>query len=132
MAVQGSPIPAERIEGRIHLLGGQKVVLSTDRAELYGGEPRLLVQAVKRNRDHFPAEFLGPLTRPEFAALKSQIVISGYISHGATNPRKGLHPRVPPWRTKRRRGPLCRAVPPGGRGSLRDFTPGTGGPSLGT
>lgn len=49
------PIPAERIESRIYLLRGHKVMLSTDLADLYEVEPRALVQAVKRNmerRDH--------------------------------------------------------------------------------
>ena len=45
-------IPLERIEGKILLIRGQKVMLSTHLAELYDVEPRALVQAVKRNADH--------------------------------------------------------------------------------
>ena len=49
-------IPIERIEKRIFFLRGEKVMLSTDLAELYEVEPRVLVQAVKRNRDRFPED----------------------------------------------------------------------------
>src|SRR5438552_14286647 len=48
-------IPSERIEKRILLLRGQKVIMSTDLAELYEVEPRILVQAVKRNSMRSPA-----------------------------------------------------------------------------
>jgi hypothetical protein len=49
---------AERIERRIFLLRGQKVMLSADLARLYNVEPRALVQAVKRNLERFPADFM--------------------------------------------------------------------------
>ncbi len=71
-------IPVERIQRRIYLIRGQKVMLSMDLAELYGVEPRVLVQAVKRNMDRFPADFMFQLSRSEFAALKSHIVISSW------------------------------------------------------
>ncbi len=71
-----SLIPVERIEKRIFFLRGDKVMLSTDLAELYEVEPRVLVQAVKRNRDRFPEDFMFQLSRREFERLKSQIVIS--------------------------------------------------------
>ena len=64
------------IENRILILRGQKVMLSTDLAELYGVEPRVLVQAVKRNLDRFPKDFMFQLSADEFEILKSQIVIS--------------------------------------------------------
>jgi len=76
MSSKLSIIPAERIESHIFFLRGHKVMLSTDMAELYGVEPRVLVQAVKRNIDRFPADFMFQLSRPEFANLKSQIVTS--------------------------------------------------------
>jgi hypothetical protein len=76
MAVKQGVIPVERIEKRIFFLRGQKVMLSTDLAELYQVEPRILVQAVKRNIDRFPEDFMFQLTQEEFANLKSQIVIS--------------------------------------------------------
>ncbi len=51
-------ILSERIEKRIFFLRGQRVMLSMDLAELYGVEPRVLVQAVKRNIERFPADFM--------------------------------------------------------------------------
>ncbi len=76
MAVKQGVIPVERIEKRIFFLRGQKVMLSTDLAELYQVEPRILVQTVKRNIDRFPEDFMFQLMQEEFANLKSQIVIS--------------------------------------------------------
>ena len=78
MAVKQGVIPVERIEKRIFFLRGPKVMLSTDLAELYQVEPRILVQAVKRNIDRFPEDFMFQLTQEEFANLKSQIVISSW------------------------------------------------------
>ena len=49
-------IPAERIEQKILFLRGEKLMLSTDLARLYGVEPRTLIQAVKRNRQRFPPD----------------------------------------------------------------------------
>jgi len=66
----------ERIEKKILLVQGQKVMLSTDLAELYGVEPRVLVQAVKRNIERFPKDFMFQLNDEEFKNLKSQIVTS--------------------------------------------------------
>lgn len=73
-----SLIPKERIEQRIYFLRGEKVMLSTDLARLYQVAPRLLVQAVKRNADRFPVDFMFQLTSKEFLNLKSQIVISSW------------------------------------------------------
>lgn len=67
---------AETIESRIFLIRGHKVMLSTHLAALYGVEPRALVQAVKRNHERFPADFMFQLNAKELANLKSQIVIS--------------------------------------------------------
>jgi hypothetical protein len=71
-------IPLERIEQRIFLLRGERVMLSTDLALLYEVEPRALIQAVKRNADRFPSDFMFQLTAREFASLKSRIVISSW------------------------------------------------------
>jgi len=73
-----SLIPVERIERRIFLIRGHKVMLSNDLAELYEVEPRILVQAVKRNIDRFPEDFMLQLSQEEFSILKSQIVISSW------------------------------------------------------
>lgn len=78
MSGQQSIVPVERIERAILLICGQKVMLSTHLAELYGVEARVLVQAVKRNVERFPDDFMFQLTRAEFADLKSQIVISSW------------------------------------------------------
>lgn len=51
-------VPVELIERRIYLMRCQKVMLSTHLAELYGVEPRVLVQAVKRNLERFPEDFM--------------------------------------------------------------------------
>ncbi len=53
-------------------------MLSTDIAALYGVEARILVQAVKRNRDRFPGDFMFQLNKRELNNLKSQIVISSW------------------------------------------------------
>ena len=71
-----SIIPVERIAGRIYLIRGQKVMLDSDLAELYGVETRALNQAIRRNLDRFPKDFAFQFTQKEFDALMSQIVIS--------------------------------------------------------
>jgi hypothetical protein len=71
-------VPQERIERLILLIRGRKVMLSSDLAELYGVEPRILVQAVKRNITRFPQDFMFQLSKEEFSNLKSQIVISSW------------------------------------------------------
>jgi hypothetical protein len=68
----------ELIEQRIFLIRGHKVMLSTDLAALYAVEPRALVQAVKRNIDRFPEDFMFQLSKEEFEGLKSQIVTSSW------------------------------------------------------
>lgn len=79
-------IPSERIEQKIYLLRGHKVIFSSHLAELYEVEPRSLVQAVKRNLDRFPHDFMFQLTDEEFEILKSQIVISSWGGSRRANP----------------------------------------------
>src|SRR5260370_41128911 len=69
---------ADRIEKRIFLMRGHKVMLSSDLAHLYNVEPRALVQAVKRNLERFPSDFMFQLNDEEFQSLKSQIVTSSW------------------------------------------------------
>lgn len=69
-------IPAERIEHSILLLRGHKVLLDNSLAALYAVETRALIQAVQRNKDRFPSDFMFQLTSREFNNLKSQTVIS--------------------------------------------------------
>lgn len=67
-----------QIERRIFLFRGQRVMLSPHLAELYGIPAKVLVQAVKRNRERFPADFHFQLTVEEFQTLKSQFVTSSW------------------------------------------------------
>jgi hypothetical protein len=69
-------IPVDRVEKRIYHIRGQRVILSSDLAELYGVPEKVLNQAVRRNRDRFPDDFMFQLTAPEQRNLKSQIVTS--------------------------------------------------------
>ena len=66
----------EVIKHRIYEVRGLRVMLDRDLAELYGVETRALNQAVKRNIDRFPDDFLFRLNKNEWTFLKSQIVIS--------------------------------------------------------
>ena len=67
-----------RVEARILVLRGQRVMLSPHLAELYGVQPKVLVQAVKRNAARFPEDFMFQLSRDEFGNLKSQFVTSSW------------------------------------------------------
>ena len=71
-------IPIERIENKILLLRGQKVMLDRDLAELYQLPVKVLNQAVTRNSDRFPEDFMFQLTKEEFENLKSQFVTSSW------------------------------------------------------
>jgi hypothetical protein len=73
-----SAIPVERIEKAIYLIRGEKVMLDRDLAELYEVETRVLNQAVGRNRDRFPPDFMFELTREEINGI-SQIVTSSNL-----------------------------------------------------
>jgi len=76
MVNKKSLIPVDRIEKAILLIRGQKVMLDADLAELYDVETKVLVQAVKRNLERFPEDFMFQLSQEEFAILRSQIVTS--------------------------------------------------------
>ncbi len=73
-------IPAPPIESLIHLIRGQRVMLSPDLARLYGVPTKALIQAVKRNARRFPPDFMFPLTRSEIRD-RSQFVTCSRISH---------------------------------------------------
>lgn len=68
-------IPTEQIEQKILLIRGQKVMLDSDLARLYGVWTGTLNQAVRRNKARFPVDFMFQLTTDEAKALRSQIVI---------------------------------------------------------
>lgn len=77
-----SAVPIERIERAILLLRGHKVMLDADLATLYEVETRALVQAVKRNLERFPEDFMFQLDAEELEALRSQSVISNAPGRG--------------------------------------------------
>jgi ORF6N domain-containing protein len=70
-----------RIERAIVVVRGARVMLDVDLAALYGVTTRVLVQAVKRNQERFPDDFMMRLTAGEVAILRSQSVISRF-THG--------------------------------------------------
>ena len=87
-------IPMAAIEKKILLLRGQKVMLDSDLAELYGTTTKAFNQAIKRNRDRFPEDFMSQLTKDEklevvtvcdhLAKLKfSPVLPFAFTEHGA-------------------------------------------------
>src|SRR5438874_13800093 len=86
-----SLILIERIEKAIYLIRGEKVMLDRDLAALYGVATKVLKQAVKRNGDRFPSDFMFALDRTEFQNWRSQIVTS-------KADRKGLRYAHRSWR----------------------------------
>jgi ORF6N domain-containing protein len=78
MSTSSLMIPTARIEQRIFFLRKTKIMLSSDLAELYGVPVKVLNQAVKRNRERFPKDFMFQLTPTEFKNLKSQFVTSSW------------------------------------------------------
>ena len=86
MKRQTSIIPKALIEQKIYFIRDEKVMLSTDLARLYQVAPRVLIQAVKRNIDRFPNDFMFQLTVQEFEILKSQIVTSSWGGLRRANP----------------------------------------------
>jgi hypothetical protein len=83
------PIPGEFIEQKIFLIRGHKVMLDRDLAGIYGVETRALIQAVTRNPDRFPIDFMFQLSKDELENWRSQIVMS--------NPASKMGLRRPPY-----------------------------------
>jgi hypothetical protein len=71
-------VPVEAIERRIYLIRGEKVMLDADLADLYGVSTKAFNQAVKRNPDRFPADFMFQLNKDEAGNLRSQTVTSSW------------------------------------------------------
>ena len=71
-------IPVSLVTSKIYVIRGRKIMLDRDLAELYEVETRVLNQAVSRNMERFPEEFMFQLTSEEFEILKSQIVTSSW------------------------------------------------------
>lgn len=76
-------IPSERIEDQILVLRGVKVMIARDLAHLYGVETKALNQAVTRNMERFPEDFMFQLSMEEASILRSQFVTSR-LEHGGT------------------------------------------------
>ena len=77
-------IPAEQIALRIRHFRGEKVLLDFDLAALYDVETRILNQAVRRNADRFPADFMFQLTSEQAEKL-SQVVTPSVAGHDVSN-----------------------------------------------
>src|SRR5690349_20596607 len=65
-----------KIQDRIYTINGTKVMLDFDLAEIYGVETRVLNQAIKRNLDSFPKDFMFRLTTKEWKSMSSQFVMT--------------------------------------------------------
>lgn len=74
-------VPLEVVKSRIYLIRGQKVLLDSDLAELYGVETKRLNEQVRRNLSRFPGDFMFQLSDQEVAGLRSQIATSS-LGHG--------------------------------------------------
>ena len=71
----------ERIEKAIYLIRGEKVMLDRDLAELYQVQTKALNQAVRRNLDRFPADFMFQLSEEEVAELNRSQFVTGSEKH---------------------------------------------------
>ena len=71
-----SLVTVEQIDGMIRTVRGARVILDSDLAKIYGVPTFRFNEAIKRNRNRFPADFMFQLTRVEFDFLKSQIAMS--------------------------------------------------------
>jgi hypothetical protein len=71
-------MPVERIENKIYILRGQKIMIDRDLAGLYGVPNKVFMQAIKRNKERFPSDFMFQLNKKETAILRSQIVTSSW------------------------------------------------------
>ena len=83
--LQPTQTPLEKIENLILNIRGKQVMLDRDLARLYGVETKVLNQAVKRNIERFPEDFMFQLTNEEFENWKSQIVTSNWMTQNATS-----------------------------------------------
>ncbi|HED07247.1 MAG TPA: ORF6N domain-containing protein [Ignavibacteria bacterium] len=79
-------IPTERIINRILVVRNQKVILDRDLATLYNVETRTLKQAVKRNIERFPNDFMFILSKKEIDRMVSQSVIPSKSYFGGSSP----------------------------------------------
>ena len=71
-------IEIDEIKNKIHTIRGVQVILDSDLAKMYGVETKVLNQAVKRNINRFPEDFMFQLSKNEYENLRSQIVTSSW------------------------------------------------------
>lgn len=71
-------VAEQKILNRIYVIRGEKVMIDSDLAEMYGVETKQLKRQVKRNSDRFPKDFMFELTKKEFEILRSQIGTSSW------------------------------------------------------
>ena len=75
-------LPDEVVMNKIYIIRGQKVMLDSALAELYGVETKQLKRQVNRNLERFPEDFMFELTEQEFENLRCQIGTSSWGAHG--------------------------------------------------
>ena len=92
--------PTAPIDSLILTVRSERVILSADLAAIYGVETRVLTQAVRRNADRFPPDFIFALTAAEFAELKSQGLVGGdgrvALRSQIVTLKRGQHAKFPP------------------------------------
>jgi len=86
MSAPAPTLSPSTIAPKVHWIRHEKVILDFDLAELYEVETRALKQAVRRNRDRFPDDFLYELSDAEIDALVSQSVIPSRKKFGGAAP----------------------------------------------
>lgn len=86
MTIHKSILPTEKIVSKIILIRDEKVILDLHLSELYQVETRVLKQAVRRNKDHFPEDFMFELTDNEIDIMVSQNVIPSRQTLGGAKP----------------------------------------------
>ena len=92
-----SVVPIEPVSS-IRVVRGQRVIIDRDLAAIYGVETRVLNQAVKRNADRFPRDFMFQLTRDEAMASRSQSVILKPGAVGTSSSCPSRSPSTVPFR----------------------------------
>ncbi len=87
---------SQTIEPKILTIRRQKVVLDSELARIYGVPTKIFNQAVKRNKNKFPADFMFQLTTEEYEHLRSQFATSNR-SHFVTGSQRHRNPRYAPY-----------------------------------
>ena len=77
-----TPSSIERIEARIYVIRGQKIMLDSDLADLYGVTTKRFNEQVRRNRQRFPSDFMFQITNQEDSVLRSQFATSNRPGSG--------------------------------------------------